>query len=442
MFVDGYFNAVAHLGTERDKAAFSRYGFTRLTDDELRAAYRGAWLPRKIVDIVPFDATRRWRAWQAERDQISAIEAEEKRLGLQAKVMRAMIAARLWGAAALYISDGSSDPSLPFGHERVRRGGIRHLTVLTRRELSLGDRDDDLESERFGQPEFYEINSSKAGAVRIHPSRLAMFHGSSLPDGDGFGGMEWPDSVLQPIYQATLNADAVTANVAALVFEAKVDILRIPKLLQMLEQPGGEERVRAYLRAAALGKAINGALVLDGGDENQKPQEYDQKSANFANLPDVMDRFMQLVCGASDIPATRLLGISPAGMNSTGESDIRNYYDRVAAMQSLEMQPAMSVLDEALIRSALGARPDDIFFDWRSLWQPTEKERAEVGKITAETIKALVESGLYPPELLAEAGANAMIEASALPGLEAAIDEYGLGVDAPDADDDLDAMTE
>ncbi|WP_238174948.1 anti-CBASS protein Acb1 family protein, partial [Pseudomonas aeruginosa] len=77
---DKLVNFVANLGTERDKAAGSFYAPVVLTDEQLHNAYRGAWFPRKVVDIPAKDATRRWRAWQASKAQIEKIEAEEKRL--------------------------------------------------------------------------------------------------------------------------------------------------------------------------------------------------------------------------------------------------------------------------------------------------------------------------------------------------------------------------
>lgn len=69
---------VSHnLGTSRDKAAHTTYAVRALTDQDLLAAYRSSWLPRKIVDIQAQDAIRRWRNWNADKTQISALEAEE-----------------------------------------------------------------------------------------------------------------------------------------------------------------------------------------------------------------------------------------------------------------------------------------------------------------------------------------------------------------------------
>ena len=78
MICDGLENLVSRMGTGRDKAAHSAYVGAFLSDQEVINAYRGAWLPRKIVDIPAMDSCRKWRNWQAEEDQITAIEAAQR----------------------------------------------------------------------------------------------------------------------------------------------------------------------------------------------------------------------------------------------------------------------------------------------------------------------------------------------------------------------------
>ena len=209
------------------------------------------------------------------------------------------------------------------------------------------------------------------------------------------------------------------ANVASLVFESKVDIIKIPDLMQSLQDPRYEQQLLERLRLAAMAKGINGALMLDS------LEDYQSKTANFSTLPDIMDRFLQAVAGAADIPATRLLGQSPAGMNATGDNDLRNYYDRIQAGQELDARPAMAVLDECLIRSALGSRPPEIHYNWNSLWQPTATERATIGKTIADTLKVIKDTSLFPEAALSQAAENVLVENSVLPGLEAAMEEYG-----------------
>lgn len=426
---DGLRNLVANLGTSRDKAAGSTYYLPQMTPEDLSNAYRGAWLPRKIVDIPALDATRRWRSWQAEKDQITAIEKEERRLQIREKTLRAMTLARLYGGAAIYIGVEGQDQSTPLDMGRIGRGGLSYATVLSSRQLSAGETDLDPASEWFNRPAYYMlISSGAAGQVRIHPSRMAVFVGAEIPD-DGVSVAHahgWGDPVLLSIMDAIKHADGTAANIASLVFEAKIDVIGIPNLAQHMQDPRGEADLTARLNLAAAMKGINGTLIMDA------EETYEQKSASFATLPDVMDRFFQAVSGAADIPMTRLFGQSPAGLSSTGEGDLRNYYDRVQAVQEIEMTPAMWRLDEALIRSSIGDRPEEIHYKWNSLWQTTDRERAEIGKLTAETLASLATSDLFIPEALSKAGANALIEGGILPGLESAMDEFG---DYPEEDD-------
>lgn len=429
-FSDKLVNLVANLGTERDKASSSTYAPVLLTEQELSNAYRGAWLPRKIVDIPPLDATRRWRGWQASKDQIQLLEAEEKRLDVRRKVKRAMTRARLFGGAALYIGTNDRDTSLPLDPSRLQQGGIRYLTVMSKRQLARGDIEQDPQSDLFGLPKWYTLTGSQ---IKVHPSRLVVFIGAELPDPEIDFGVDqgWGDSVLQAILDSIKQSDGTMANVASLVFEAKVDVIKIPNFMQNLQDKEFTKQVMERLRLAAMAKGINGQVLLDA------EEEYESKSASFSGLPDVIDRFLQAVAGAADIPLTRLAGQSPAGMSSTGESDLRNYYDRIQAMQELDVRPAMAVLDECLIRSALGTRDPKIHYSWLPLWQPTAAEKSENSKRTAETIKALKESGLFPEEALSVAAATLLVEEGVVPGLEAAIAKYGAELPDEDQEDDV-----
>lgn len=298
---DKLVNFVANLGTERDKAAGSFYAPVILTDEQLQNAYRGAWMPRKIISIPAKDATRRWRGWQANKQQIQAIEGEENRLQVKAKTREALTKARLWGGAAIFIGTGDRDTSKPLAPDRLGKGGIKYLTVMSRRELSATEQERDVMSPNYGKPKAYRLGGS---AIEIHPSRLVIFTGADIPDPDLASGNQfgWGDSVLQSAFEAVQQGDGTMANVASLIFEAKVDIIRIPDFMQGMNDKEYEKKLLERFRLAAMAKGINGTLLLD------KEEEYDSKSASFSTLPDIIDRFLQAVCAAADIPATRFLG--------------------------------------------------------------------------------------------------------------------------------------
>lgn len=423
---DGLHNLVANLGTPRDKSQASYYGFTPLSDMDLVTAYRGNWLPRKIVRIPAEDAVRKWRTWSASKEEIDAIERVEREHNIKSKMLRAMTLARLTGGAAVYFRVKNADPSMELDIESVGKDGLEYAAVLTKQQLNPREIERDISSPLFGKPVGYTITSSSVGTIEeIHPSHLVVLHGSEpLSDViDGANG--WGDSVLQHIYESLLRCDSTTAAIAAMVFEAKIDVINVPGLMKNLSDGRYESQLTKRFGLAAMMKGINGTLILD------EKEQYSQKSASFAALPDIMDRFAQEVSGAADIPMTRLWGRSAAGMNSTGESDLRNYYDAVQTNQELVLNPAMFSLNEAIIRSALGSRPEEIYPIWSSLWQTTEKERAEIGSITAGMVKTLSDAKVFPAQTLAEAAANTMIESGAMPGLDAAVEEFGLEPEEP-----------
>lgn len=421
-FSDTLVSLVNGLGIiGQDKAASTVYQTIEYTDQQLADMFRASWLPRKICVIPADDSFRKWRNWQAEDDIIAKIEAEEKRLNIKGKLREAKIKARLFGGAAIYIGTGTETPEQPLKLEQIGLGGIKYLNVLRRTDLKPEEIVKDVTSEYYGRAEFYTLSNNLGSMVRIHASRLVIFKGEELPDEELIitAHQGWGDSVLTSTLSAIKQADGTLANIASLVFEAKIDIVRIPDLMASLSHPDYEKRLLNRFQLAAIAKGNNATLILD------KDEEYDQKSFNFATLPDVAMMFLQTVSGAADIPATRLLGQAPAGMNATGESDLRNYYDRVASEQSLLLDPAIYNLNESLIRSATGARDEDWHYIWASLWQITDKERADIGYLDAQTIEKLNNTGLYPQEALANAGANMLVEHSIMPGLLEEIENAG-----------------
>jgi len=103
-------------------------------------------------------------------------------------------------------------------------------------------------------------------------------------------------------------------------------------------------------------------------------------------------------------------------------------------------------LDEVIIRSALGSRDPGIHYTWAPLWGMSETEKATVFKTKADAARALAggtgQQPLIPIDALSEALVNALVEDGSLPGLEAAIEEFGsLGEQEPDGAETATAVT-
>lgn len=417
-------NLIAGIGAgTRDKVQGGAFVSRVLTRPELLALYREDWVAGRAIDAPAEDQTRAWRRWQAGPRQITAIEATEKRLQIREKVQRALKLSGVFGGCAMVLGDGAADPSKPLAIEGIGRGDLRYVHVFTDEQITPGPTEMDLESEYFGQPGSWRLNLPNKGSIDLHPSRVIEFLGQECLDRqDG----KWRgDSRLQRIYDAVLNAATGSAALAALMVEAKVDVIKVEGLTANVLDPVYRSRILQRFMLANTGKSINNALLLDA------TEEWEQKTATVTGWPEVLTKFLEIAAGASEMPVSRLLGKAPTGLNSNTDGDTRAYYDRISNQQDTRLRPQLERLDEALIRSAIGSRPAAIHYEWASLWQMTEAEKSTIGYQKAQAMAIYGSGAFMPPTALRQGVQNMLIEDALLPGLEAAIEKAGAEQPAP-----------
>lgn len=425
---DSFRNLVANLGTERDKAAAAQWSLQNLSSSELQTIYRVSWMARKTVDIPAQDATRRWREWTGlDTAQIQMIEQTEMNFQLANRVEQALKLARMIGGAGIYFSIDGDDPATPVNLQTIEKGSLKFITVISADVLVAGELDRDPISANYGRPKYFQVTSETGGMVNIHPSRIIAFHGNPILDPQYNQGTYkgWGDSVLLAAHDAIRSAEATAHNIESLIYEAKVDIFGIPNLADIMRNPQSQKLLEDRMALAAKLKGNNGMLIRDA------EEMYDTKSFNFAGLPEINRQALQAVAGASDIPITRFLGQTPSGLSSTGESDLKNYYDSVASMQELELTPTLRIFDEVMIRSTFGERPPEASYDWRSLWQLTDLEKADITVRLSQSISSLAMTRLFREDELAEAAVTLLSEHSMFPSMETDITDLDRYIDDP-----------
>ena len=429
---DSLTSLVSGMGNvQRDKLASTTYSYVELTDEQLTNAYRNSWVAKRLVDVPAMDAIKNWRVWQTDNDSLNALEQYEDKLSIKQKLLQTIIASRALGGAGLYIGTKDQDLLQPLDASRVKKDGLSYLIVFPRTALVAGELDDNVLDGNFGKPKYYEIMSN-GHMLKIHPSRFVLFYGEQRLDEWAYSGASrgWGDSVLQAAYNWMRNADSTGHNIASLIFEANINVFKIPDLFEKLGDPEQEDKIQKRLTLASASKGITGDLVMDSAEE------FIRNSANFGGLSDILDRFIVYVGASQGIPANKFLGQANKGL-SDGSDLLTNYYDDIKAMQTLEIQPALQILDECLIRSALGRKPDNISYTWQPLEQANAKEIAETGKILSEMASNLTSEGLFEPQEIREAMINKLVNDNVLPNLGDVIDasngqlESDLSLDNP-----------
>jgi phage-related protein (TIGR01555 family) len=235
----------------------------------------------------------------------------------------------------------------------------------------------------FGRPEFYTI-----GTKTVHHSRVVRFVGTKTPRNVAALNGYWGDSVLRRMYSSIISAQTVCDVIPGLVQNSNVDVLSIPGLMDMVADCEGEQKFLKRMKAVMLSKSVCNAFIIDAAET------FTKSSTSLAGVKELIYDFISLAAGAADIPITRFLSVSPGGMNSTGDSDLRNYYDRLSANQESTLRPALDQIDQVMLRSLLGDFPSEYSFAFPSLWQLSDKEQAEVEEIRSRRDTAY--SGLVP----------------------------------------------
>lgn len=421
---DGFKNVVTSLGTAQDASAYGAWYVRPYSREEIEASFRTSWAAKKAHQIPVTDTVRPWRQWKAEDDQITALEREERRLGLRQKVRKALLWSRLYGGAAIVLGVDGDDMAEPLELDRIKQGGLSYIHAMHRHEITVQEINTDPGSPQYGEPLFYIVNAGGRQTV-LHPTRVVRFAPSDLSDNAAFEQGSWGDPLLASMHSALMNADSAQGHFAALIAKARTGTLEIPGLVNIVSTKEGEQQFIERTRVTQMFESMMNLRVISAPARKDDPGEkLTFEQVNWSGIPEVGGWFLQLVAAAADVPITRFLGQSPSGLNSTGASDLQNYYQQLSASRELDLRPRLEMIDEALIRSALGDRPESIWFEFGPFEVDDEKTRAENSLKRAQAVKALSESGTVPSIVLEAGVRGQLIDGGEYPGIEEAYREY------------------
>jgi phage-related protein (TIGR01555 family) len=133
---DGLRNVFTGMGTESDARMFTQWMGRELDQGTLDIAYRNDWIARKVVDLPAEDATREWRGWNAEKEQITALEGLEKSLNIQTKLKAGLTRSRLYGGAAIVMGINQGQTTDAVDLERLKVGDLQYAHVVSRWDIA------------------------------------------------------------------------------------------------------------------------------------------------------------------------------------------------------------------------------------------------------------------------------------------------------------------
>src|SRR5690606_37779651 len=407
---DGWQNLVTGLGTKRDKRMHTTFGGAPIwqSGQILDELYAGDDMIARIVDLPAQEMTREWLELHVGDgpDIAKAMLQRLEDLDLQAKTDEALTWARLHGGALMILGiDGGQATDKPLQEDSIRSFGW--VSVVDRWEGRVASRYGDVRSPKYGMPEVYEITPASEGGgsavsdrMLIHESRVIRFDGVKTPRRRMALNGGWCDSVVTRLYEVIRDFCLGYASAAATLADFSVGVVAIQNLAEMLAADQ-EGLVLKRLEMLDMARSIARAVFMDAEKER-----FEYVARSLTGMPDTLDRLALRLSAGTGIPVTLLMGQSPAGLNATGASDIRLWYDNVRSQQNQYLTPRIGhVIRLAFLAKdgpTNGKEPDDWSISWRPLWQPTEKEQAETRYLTMQTDVGYIDRGVLSPRKVAE----------------------------------------
>ncbi len=393
MHYDGYSNFLTRYGTKNDSSTAYTYTAEDIIPDmDLTDQYIGNGLFSKIIDAPAEEAVKHGYDFKLnDQEAEDFISDELDRLDWEETAATAIKWARLYGGAIIVmLVDDGCDLDEPLDWDEVDE--IEELLVYERAvvqpdQSSLYDHDTEGRKRygsRFQKPEFYTVNS-RFGKFRVHESRCLVFQNGKLPETGIYSTyLYFGIPELMRIKDALRDA-VISHSIAPRLLERCVQaIYKMQNLSNLLETPDGEEKALKRLEVIDLARSILNSIVIDSDGE-----DYDFKSMSLAGVKDIIDTTCNMLSAVTNIPQTILFGRSPAGENSTGDSDMENYYNFVNKIQKMMLKKNMRILLDLIFKC--GQKKGDIKeipaykVEFTPLWSLSEAEQANVDAVKATT---------------------------------------------------------
>lgn len=412
--LDAFQNQMARLGFGQPNLnEGADYPLTRMSQNYnlFTSLYRSSWIVRKIVDVFPSDMVKNWIKFNSSLDpeKISKINSVIRKTKTKEKIKEGLRWARLYGGAAgLILIDGDEDLSEPLDYDAIMLDDYKGLLIFDRWNGIYPDieLEDDISDEEYGYPKYYSISLSEANSnlmlsynkqdlVKVHHSRIVRFNGRDLPLWERQAEMFWGESEIEIVFEELKKRDNTSANIASLIFLANIRVLKMNDLGQLLgaSTQKAQENLYKVLQAQNQLMSNMGIYVMD------KDDDFGSEQYNFGGLNDIYESFMLDIAGACEMPVTKLFGREPAGFNSTGESDLTQYYDTLEEKQETYLQPIIDKLLPIIFMSTLGAIPEDLDWEFNPCMNVNSKDLADLAQSMASPIFEAFNAGLITKEI-------------------------------------------
>ena len=297
---------------------------------------------------------------------------------------------RLYGGGCILISTDEKNDT-PFNAKTIHNKEVKFYAVDRWQCVPLAS------SIQLAEEFMLQDNLYNEGKELIFDkSRVLIYTGKTQPYYIRNMLQGWGASVFEDVIPQLTQYLKANSVILELLDEAKIDILKISGLSDLLMSADGEQAVRRRVDIACANKNYKSMLTMDANDD------YDQKQLSFSGIDAILEKIFLLICSSLRIPYSKIFGKGANGLGTGADLDIENYN----AMINSEIRvPATKILKQMIdVRcfQLFGRKDNSLTIKWKPLRVLSEKEQAELNATKINALVQLVYTGVLSPKQLAE----------------------------------------
>jgi phage-related protein (TIGR01555 family) len=359
-----------------------------LQHTELENLYAGDGFARRVIDLPAEEMLRAGYDIEGIDDGAEVLAALED-IQVNEKLVDALRWNYLYGGSivVMLINDGGLLED-PLNIEAAK--SIEQLRVYDRHQVTHRTTYDDPADMRFGRTETYMVSPIRGTPYQVHESRCLVFDGVPVPARVRETYDSWGASRLQQCYDQLQRFGMSHYWANQLLERSQQAVHGIPGLSDMLRSTGGEAAIQRRVDLVDMARSVNNTVIIDA------LETYDLKSTSLSGVSDIMDRMGLALSAVTGMPEALLFGRQQGGLNSTGESDLENWYAKIAQEQTTILLPQIDKIVTIQLH-VMGKYTEDYLIKFNPLSVPSAKDKSETDYKRAQTYEILSVIGALDP---------------------------------------------
>lgn len=355
-------------------------------------------LIRAGVSMISKEMTQKWIKLQRqgesmtrEDETIGGLQEELRRFKVQSLFRQAADNCGYFGGCLIFIDTEEAGDSLlgplKLDPATMPLGTVKGFRIVEPFNVAPGN---------YGtlsplSPNYYKPTTWWVLGREVHASRFLYFAQNRLPSmlmpAYNFFGIPLAQTVLDAVGHFTECREAS----ARLLTKFSLTVLKTD--LGDLLSGGAADEIRRRVQYMVQNRTNDGVEVIDKEDEDVV-----NVSTPLSGVTDIVRQSMEMVSAYFNEPCTKMWGISPAGMNATGESDEKNHNAHIASLQEEMFRSPLETLLKLLQLNRFGAIDESVTFKFNELSDEDETKTATVQKLKAETDSIHITAGSLSAE--------------------------------------------